>query len=104
MGRFGYLVGRCLRIGIATTPRQAQRVLVICTVEIAGTVRKNKQYRAMQTGYRDLQQQSDRRENLTETEQITWTPWRRTLISPLIIDHNLIRSTSSWVSRSFVRS
>jgi hypothetical protein len=29
----------------------------------------------MQTGYRDLQQQSDRRENLTETEQITRPSW-----------------------------
>jgi len=54
MGRFGNLVGGCLRIGIATTPHQAQRVLVIRTVEIAGAVRKNEQYRAMQTGYRDL--------------------------------------------------
>ena len=79
-------------------------MLVICTVEIAGAIRKIKQYRAMQTGYRDLQQQSDRRENLTETEQITRTPWRRTLNSPLIDAHSLIRSTSSWVSRSFVRS
>jgi hypothetical protein len=102
----------------------------------------------MQDGYRDLQQQSDRRENLTETAQITCTPGRRTVISPLItglepdpapaaqaieVDaactqygtrsgiekpikredllhfasakaHNLIRSTSSCVSRSFVRS
>jgi hypothetical protein len=60
------------------------------------------QYRAMQARYRYLQQQSDRRENLTETAQITRPPGRRTAISPLIT-HNLIRSTSSCVSRSFVR-
>ena len=104
MGRFGTLVGWCLRIGIATTCRQAQRMLVIGAVEIAAAVRKCEQYRAMQTGYRDLQQQSDRSKDLTETEQITRTRWRRTPLSPLINAHNLIRSTSSGVSRSFVRS
>jgi hypothetical protein len=148
MSWFGDLVGRRLRTRGAATLRQAQRVLVIGTIELAGAVRKTEQYRAMQAGYRDLQQQSDRRENLTETAQIICPSGRRFVNSPLItglgpdptpaapaieVDaactqygncsrvetpikredllhlasakaHNLIRSTSSCVSRSFVRS
>jgi hypothetical protein len=95
MGRFGNLVGRRLRIAVAATPRQAQPVLVICTVEITGAFLKDEQYRAMQARYCDLQQQSDRGENLTETAQITRTPGRHILISPLI-DH---RSRADLVER-----
>jgi hypothetical protein len=54
MGRPRNLIGGRLGSGILTTLRQAQRVLVIGTVQIAGTVLKNEQYRAMQARYRDL--------------------------------------------------
>jgi len=78
-------------------------VLFICCVETAGVVFKNEQYRALQAGQRDLQQQGDRCENLTETAPIIRAPGWRIVISPLIA-HDLTRSTSSWVSCSFIRS
>ena len=62
MGRFGTLVGRCLRIGIATTRARHNACSSYAPLRYAGAVRKSEQYRAMQTGYRDLQQQSDRSE------------------------------------------
>ena len=104
MGRFGNLADRRLRTGVAAaTPRQAQRVLVKGAVEIAGAILESQRYRAMYARYRDLQQQGDGRENLTETVQITRPPGRSIAISPLTA-HNLIFSASSWVSRSFRRS
>jgi hypothetical protein len=92
MGRPGNLVDGRLRSGIPTALRQAQRVFVIGTVKITGTLLKNEQYRTMQARHRDLQQQSDRREKLTETAQITRPLGQRTAISTPIA-HNLIRST-----------
>jgi hypothetical protein len=67
-------------------------VFVICAVQITGAALENGRYRAMQTGYRNLQQQSERCQNLTETAQITRPPGQRTATSPLI-PHSLIRST-----------
>jgi len=88
--------------GAAATPRQAQRVLVICTVESGVAVLKRELYRVMQARYRDLQQQSERRENLTEIVQITRPPGRCTAISPLIA-HNMIRSTANLGESPFPR-
>jgi hypothetical protein len=66
-------------------------MLVKYTVEIAGVVLKKEQCRAMEARYGDLQQQSDRGENLTEPAQTTGSRGRRAAISPLVA-HNLIRS------------
>src|SRR5262245_9846425 len=88
MGRPGNLVGGRCRGGLPTMLRQARRVHFICTVKMPGAVLNADQYRAMQARYCYLQQQSDRRENLTEPAQITRPPGPRTAISPPMA-HNL---------------
>jgi hypothetical protein len=55
------------RLGRAVIPREAQSVLVKRGGEVAGAVRKIERKRCVGAGQRNLQQQSDRGDHLTET-------------------------------------
>ena len=78
----GRLVGWCSGAGVAATLGQAQRVLVKPGSEIAGLLRRADQYRRVQDGYGNLQQQSDRCEDQTKTARAACAPTRRTETAP----------------------
>jgi hypothetical protein len=92
----GRLIGWRAGAGVAATLGQAQRVLVKPGSEIAGLLRRADQYRRVQDGYGNLQQQSDRCEDQTETARAACAPTPRTKTVPrrYRLDPNIARSRS----------
>jgi hypothetical protein len=78
----GRLVGWCSGAGVAATLGQAQRVLVKPGSEIADLLREADQYRRVQDGYRNLQQQSDRCQDQAKSARAACTPTPRTETVP----------------------
>ena len=78
----GRLVGWRPGIRVAATLGQAQRVLVKPGSEIAGRLRRADQYRRVQDGYRNLQQQRDRCEDQAKTTRAACAPTPRTKTVP----------------------
>src|SRR5258708_31072081 len=73
----GCLVGWRPGAGVAATLGQAQRMLVKPGNEIAGRPRGADQYRRLQDGYGNLQQQRDRCEDQTKTARAACAPTPR---------------------------